>query len=210
MPYRIELPDTRPADDCEGLKKLQKDLLDWAEELFGQRDGGWMICPPDFDLDDDQPHIYYPKPFAKKLVQIKLVPEANDKWPIALYQMAHEVIHLLNPKEKDLETGFRDSANVLEEGVACAFSFYVLRRCNIKVELYKNESKLSYRQAHKLVARLQSGDIAAAKRIRREIPAGTSFSAVTANDLIRIFPCLDRDHAHALTSKFCRDNSEFP
>lgn len=198
MAYRMELPDTRPADDCEGLKKLQKDLLGLAEGLFGQRDGCWMICPPDFDLDDNQPHIYYPKPFAK-IVQIKLVPKANDKWPIALYQMAHEVIHLLNPKENDLETGFRDSANVLEEGVACAFSFYVLYKYGIDVKPFKIASKKSYRCAHKLVARLPKGNISAAKRIRREMPRGTSFSRVTAKDLKRIFPCMDTEHADALT-----------
>ncbi len=209
MDCRIELPNSRPEDDCVALLKLQQDLLGWAEELFGERDTSWTLLAPDFDECECTPHIYYPIPFAT-LVQIKLVPRADLEWPIALYQMAHEVIHLLNPKEKDPVTGFRDTANVLEEGVACAFSFYVLRRCDIDIEPYKSKIKQSYKHAHKLVAILQSDDIAAAKRIRIEMPSGTPFWSITTEDLLRIFPNLDHKHANALTSKFCRDKTEFP
>ena len=207
MGCRIILPTTtKPDDDRENLHKLQCDLLKWAQELFGERDGSWTILPPDFD--ECTPHIFYRIPFAQKLVHIKLVCRARDEWPEALYQMAHEVIHLLNPKKKDLETDCRDTANVLEEGVACAFSYYVLRMCDIDVERYKRVSLPSYKHAHKLVARLQSGDIAAAKRIRREMPA-IPFSSVTTDDLLRIFINLDSEHAEELVSTFSRDKTEF-
>ena len=208
MSCRIELPKTtKPENDRDNLHKIQCELLKWAEDLFGKRDESWTILPPDFD--ECTPHIFYLKPFAQKLVQIRLVCRAHEEWPYALYQMAHEVIHLLNPKQKDFETGSRDTANVLEEGVACAFSFYVLRMCDIDVEQFKRKSLPSYKHAHKLVARLKSGDIAAAKRIRRELPSSTPFQRVTKDDLLCIFPNLDPKHADALTDKFERDKTDF-
>lgn len=216
MDYRIDVPTTgRPDDrDNNNLQKLQCDLLEWAEEQFGERDGCWTILRPDFDectpYDERTPHIFYRKPFEQKLVQIKLVRRAHNDWPTALYQMAHEVIHLLNPKEKDLVTGCRETANVLEEGVATAFSFYVLLRCDISVSKFKSCIHPPYERAHKLLRRLPGGDIAAAKRIRRELPTGTSFSSVTSEDLKRIFPDVDPKHADELISKFCRNKTEFP
>ena len=206
MNCRVVLPDTRPVDDSEGLLKLQQDLLLWAEDLFGERDKTWRILPPMFD--HGTPNIFYLNPESLKLVMIKLVARAREDWTIALYQMAHEVIHLLNPNRPDASNG--STASVLEEGVACAFSFYVLRWCGIDVSEFKTHSLPSYKHAHSQVRRLPKGDIAAAKLIRREMPPRTGFSSVTSDDLKRVFPNLDAEHAEALTSKFCRDKTEFP
>ncbi len=202
MNYRIELPDTRPADDHEGLARLQNQLLGWAEELFGKRDTCWTPVPPIFG--NRNPHTYYPDPAALKLVQVKLGRTAREKWTRVLYQMAHEVIHLLNPRR-----GCK--ANNLEEGVACAFSAYVQRRCGITGENFVRDDHDAYLYAYKLVRRLPSGSISAPKRIRKEMPAGTSFSSVTSEDLKRIFyPKVCTELADALTSTFCRDKTEFP
>ena len=99
---------------------------------------------------------------------IKPVGGAREKWTIALYQMAHEVIHLLNPNRPD--PGLGGNANNLEEGVACAFSYYVQRMCGIEGSDFVRLNHPAYENAHRLVRRLPSGDIAAAKRIRREMP----------------------------------------
>ena len=58
MDFRIVLPESRPEDDNEALVKLQQDLLNWAEEIFGDRDTG-LILPPMFDFVM-KPHIFYP------------------------------------------------------------------------------------------------------------------------------------------------------
>jgi hypothetical protein len=150
------------------------------------------------------PHIFFPDPTELKLAMIKLVRGAREKWTIVLYQMAHETVHLLNPVHPK-----QGKANYLEEGVACAFSAYVQRRCGITGIDFVRDNLPAYKHAHRLVRRLPTGDIAAARRIRREMPLGTSFSSVTAEDLKRIFcPKLTAEHADALTITFCRDKTE--
>ena len=182
---------------------MQQDLLDWAEELFGKRDMTWNLCPSMFG--ERNPHIFPPDPEPLRLVMIKLGRGAHEKWTIALYQMAHEVIHLLNPLHPK-----QGKASYLEEGVACCFSSYVQRRSSKQGSDFLRDNLPVYQYAQKLVKRLPCGDIAAAKRIRKEMPPGTSFSSVTAKDLLRIFSTLNIEHAEALTSRFDRDNTEFP
>ncbi len=147
MRYRIVLPDTRPEEDPEALLKLQQDLLAWAEELFGERDMTWNLLPPMFG--DRNPHVFYPDPESLNLVMVKLGRGAREKWTFALYQMAHEVVHLLNPKRGR-------HANNLEEGAACAFSYYVQRICGITGSRFVRHSHSKYEYVHNLVKRLPS------------------------------------------------------
>ena len=183
------------------MLKLQQELLAWAEELFGERDMTWNLLPPMFG--DRNPHIFYPDPESLKLVMVKLGRGAREKWTLVLFQLSHEVIHLLNPKR-----GCK--ANNLEEGVASAFSYYVQRRSGIVEPDFVRHDRPAYKCVHSLVRRLPTGDIAAAKRIRREMPPGTPFSSISTDDLRRIFPDVDAEHADALASMFCRDKTEFP
>ena len=207
MGCRIVLPATRPEDDSQNLQKLQHDLLIWAEELFGERDTSWNLLPqPTFG--NRYPHIFYPDPASLRLVMIKLGRGAREKWTIVLFQLAHEVIHLLNPHRPD--PGERPVTSYLEEGVACAFSSYVQHMCSITGIDFVRDDLPSYVYAHRLVKRLPKGNIAAAKRIRSEMPPGTPFLSITREHLLRIFPNLDREHADALTSMFQRDETEFP
>lgn len=203
MSYRLTLPHTRPEDDPAALEKLQSDLLNRAEELFGERDTSWNLCPPMFGTRN--PHIFFPDSEDLKLVQIKLGRGARDKWTIVLYQMAHEVIHLLNPLHPE-----QGKANYLEEGVACAFSAYAQRRCGITGSDFVRDNLPAYEYALKQVKRLPKGGVSAAQRIRQEMPVGTSFSSVTSKDLLRIFPRLNKVHADTLTAKFERDRTKFP
>ncbi len=206
MGCRIVLPETRPEDDSQNLPKLQHDLLIWAEELFGERDTSWNLVPQPM-FGNRNPHIFYPDPASLKLVMIKLGRGAREKWTKVLFQLAHEVIHLLNPNRPD--PGECPVTSYLEEGVACAFSSYVQRMCGITGIDFVRDDLPAYVYAHRLVKRLPKGNIAAAKRIRREMPPGTSLSAVTTKHLLQIFPNLDMEHADALASMFERDKTEF-
>ena len=205
MNPRIALPKTRPEDDHEGLYKMQQDLLHWAEEQFGERDLSWSLIPPVFGCEN--PRIFYPDHVSLKLVMIKLGRGAREKWTKVLFQLAHEVIHLLNPNRPD--PGECPVATYLEEGVACAFSSYVQRMCGITGIDFVRDDLPAYVYAHRLVKRLPKGNIAAAKRIRREMP-GIPFSSVTTDDLQCIFPKMDVEHANALIARFDRDKMEFP
>ncbi len=205
MGCRVVLPTSgRPdARDNDNLEKLQYDLLEWAEELFGERDTSWTLLAPDFDECECTPHIFFPDHKESKLVQIKLGCGARKKWNIVLFQMAHEVIHLLNPRK-----GCK--ANNLEEGVACAFSAFVQRRCIIIGADFVRDNLCAYKYARRLVRRLPQGDIAAAKLIRKEMPAGSSFSSVSKVNMQRIFPEIDTHLADELSTTFDRDRTEFP
>ena len=201
MNCRIVLPNTRPEDDNEALLKLQEDLLLWAEDLFGERDKNWHILPPMFE--SGHPHTFYVDHDTINLIKVKIGGRARDKWTFALYQMAHEVIHLLNPRRGC-------NANNLEEGVASAFSYYVQRRCGIVKPRFVEHNHPAYKYVHKLMSRLPCGDIAAAKRIRREMPAGSPFSSVTSVSLQRIFPTIETEHAEELARKFDRNKTVYP
>ncbi len=201
MGCRIVLPATRPEDDSQNLPNLQHDLLIWAEELFGERDQSWHILPPMFVTG--YPHTFYVDHSSYNLVMIKLSENAREKWTFALYQLAHEVIHLLNPRP-----GCK--ANNLEEGVACAFSYYVQRRCGIAMPRFVNHNHPAYEYVHDFVKQLPKGDIAGAKRIRQEMPTGRSFSGVSSVNLKRIFPGIRTELAEELTRKFDRDRSDYP
>jgi len=206
MKPRIILPKTRPEDDHDGLIRMQKDLLYWAEELYGGRDTSWNLAPQPM-FGNRNPHIFYPDPASLKLVMIKLGQGAREKWTKALFQLAHEVIHLLNPNRPD--PGECPVTNYLEEGVACAFSSYVQRRCGITGNDFVRDNLPAYIYALRLVTQLPKGNIAAARRIRREMPPGTPFSSVSKDDLLCIFPDLDLKHADALTNEFERDKTDF-
>jgi hypothetical protein len=87
-------------------------MLSRAESLYGPRDSSWTILGVEF-APNPPPMIWYPG--NCKHIAIRLAPNALNSEAVALYQLAHECIHLLAP------TG-SNKANVLEEGVATAFA----------------------------------------------------------------------------------------
>ncbi|MYE26158.1 MAG: hypothetical protein F4X87_02860 [Chloroflexi bacterium] len=200
MACRIDVPKTgRPDKDHENLQKLQCDLLEWAEDLFGERDTSWDLIPqPVFGRTN--PKIFFPGDRSLRLVRIKLSPKACDKWTFALFQIAHEVIHLLNPLPKD-----EGKANNLEEGVACAFSYHVQDLNGIVEPDFVSHNHPAYMYAHCLTNNLPGGAIAGAQRIRQGMPTGSSFSSISKVNLQRIFPGISKEFADELTRKFDRN-----
>lgn len=92
------------------------DMLTFAEELFGARNKQFTILGIEFN--DSGPRIWYPK--SKENIVIQLSLEALNSETLALYQLAHECIHLLSPSGSA-------NANVLEEGLAVYFSWWYLK-----------------------------------------------------------------------------------
>lgn len=168
-------------------------LLTQAEEVLGERDKNWTILGADVGTEPF-PHIFYPSTGTKQVCILL----ANDvATPIqAIYQLAHEVIHLLNPK------GGR-SASVLEEGVATWFSRTESQRVNPSYSAVVQVE--SYQQALELAEPLMLNPDPLRKWRSR---TGRGLSDVSAQELRELYPDLSEADAAALASPFNRDLQE--
>jgi len=133
------------------------EALHLAEQLFGERDKSYTILGVEFVLAD-RPQIWYPGNRKHVIIQLS----ANsllDEFQ-ALYQLAHETIHLLSPLGNK-------SANILEEGLATYFSEWYLNRLGQtkwKPELQK------YQEALDLTKSLLRIDNGIVKKVREIEP----------------------------------------
>lgn len=101
-------------------------FLEYAETAFGERDKSWTILGVEFGPKAN-PQTWYPNFPKRKDVVVQMSMNAADDETTAIYQLAHECIHLLSP------TGDQMSL-VLEEGLATAFSEDVVKQiCGVSV-----------------------------------------------------------------------------
>ena len=177
--------DSSPQDAPPALWALQQDLLALAEHLLGPRDRSKQICQPVFNHDG---------PFLRNTPHLDgafavLSLNAAGYWPTAIYEMAHETVHLLNP--------IAGETNFLEEGIAVAFSMYALDAYSLPPF---ETPVVSYTEALKLVRALAPDVFAAGRRIRESAGA---LSKATQRDLAILFPAVDR-------AILCRLSQPFP
>jgi Zn-dependent peptidase ImmA (M78 family) len=92
-------------------------LLFEAETRFGQRNRDWTLLGIEFS--GDVPQVWYPG--NRHYISIILSDDARTNPHRALFQLAHEVIHVLAP------TGGRCSL-MIEEGLATFFSMEISAR----------------------------------------------------------------------------------
>jgi hypothetical protein len=90
-------------------------MLHQAEVEYGQRDRSYTLLGVEFR--DGVPQVWFPENRKDVVVQLGL--GAMQDPVIALFQLAHEVIHLLDPRP--------GAANYLEEGVAADFQQRFIR-----------------------------------------------------------------------------------
>lgn len=183
----VKLPTTEPKSDPVGLWAVQLHLLRIAEDLLGPRDPSKALWQPQFE--GAGPNVRFS--LDRRSVFAELSTNGESYWPTALYELAHETVHLLDP-------GLLGTANYLEEGIAVAFSIYAQHLyCVGRVQTPSEGSK--YSLALKLVSALPGQPLLCAGRIRRDVGR---FSAVTPQDLVRLFPNMNQQFANALTRKF--------
>ena len=163
-------PDASPVD----LWRVQNEILAVAESLLGPRDCSKHICQPVFK--DDGPYLINTKDGACAA----LSNNAAGYWPTAVYELAHETVHLLNPVE--------GTTNWLEEGVAVAFSVHVSNTMTPHKMAPADGS--SYDKALKLVHHLAEPCFDAATRIRQK---SGSLSGATEETLHTLFPTVEED-----------------
>jgi hypothetical protein len=109
----------------------------------------------------------------------------------ALYQLAHERIHLLAP------SGGKQ-ANVLEEGLSTHFAAgYVRETCGVDMPYTLS----SYANARALVERLLESDGSIVRALREKQPA---MYRLTAQDIVGLRPDVPQELAEELTRHFAR------
>ena len=183
----MQLPQTSPRNDPVALWAFQQNLLSIAEADLGARDASKKIYQPGFT--DDGPHICNTPELDGAFAELSRNSECY--WPTAIYEMAHETVHLLNPVP--------GNGNYLGEGVAVAFSVYVQTLFGLQPQPI---GLASYQHALELVCRLPNGPLEAARQIRAAVGA---LSQVTAQHLEDLFPDVDRETLSNLAAPFVRN-----
>ena len=176
-----------PGDTPGDLWAVQLQLLELAEDALGPRDATKKIYQPEFA--DDGPFIRNTPNLDGAFAELSR--NAESYWPTAIYELAHETVHLLNPKPGD--------GNWLSEGIAVAFS--------IHAQLYfkltpQGIGMQSYRRSLELVSRLPCGPLVAGRSIRS---ACGSLDSATKSILTELFPSVDSELLAELCNPFVRD-----
>ena len=166
-----------------------------AEKEYGTRDKTWTILGIDFSAKG-QPQVWYP--FSgrdAKFIAIQLTQGAANKKKKALFQLAHESIHLLSPN------GPGEKSSVLEEGLATYFSIHSLESTGVKINAKYIGSK-PYTQAYILVSQLYKLHKDTGARIKALREKGHTLSNISKGELMKSFPKIDEKLASLLTQQF--------
>ena len=179
-----------PKDDAVALWSLQQTLLSMAEHLLGPRDSAKKIYQPIFNNAG---------PFIRNTPNMdgafaELSPNAAGYWPTAVFELAHETVHLLNPTA--------GGTNFLEEGIAVAFSQFAMERYGWQPY---EPSIASYVEALRLVRLLPADTLVAGRKVRT---LACSLGDATPENMGRLFPTADPAILRRLTRPFpLRENA---
>lgn len=170
------------------------DALAYAEERYGQRDMSWTLLGVEFAATE-APQIWYPSMGRGRNIVVQLTEPAARNEKQALFQLSHEVIHLLSPNGPDLR------ASVLEEGLAAYNSIEYVRATGLAIAPSYISSP-SYEAAYASVVELEAAhpDFAAGIRRLRETHGG--LSGLSAGDLSAVFPRISTALAQRLAKPF--------
>ena len=179
-----------PISDGLGTSALwivQLQLLGLAENSLGLRDSSKTIYQPAFA--DDGPYIRNTPNLDGAFAELSR--NAETYWPTVVYELAHETVHLLNPKP--------GVGNWLSEGIAVAFSNFALRRFNLEPH---STDMQSYRRALSLVSGLAYDPLVAGRCIRA---ACGSLNTADQSILGNLFPGVDSEILTELCKPFVRN-----
>jgi len=159
-------------------------MLRLLEDRYGPRDRSFTILG--FEFCGDVPQIWFPGNCQHVVIQLTL--SAMNDLVRAVYQLAHEAVHLLDPV-------VFGCSSVFEEGVATLFSLEYAR----SIEPTYAPSHPRYDAAAQLARRALElrPDVVRVLRGR-----GIRLSGITPGDLVAECPQLAREMAQALCSRF--------
>ena len=163
-------------------------FLTQAEGLFGPRDPSFTILGIELvDSEDVSSQIWYPPSHEdRKHVIVHLSAGALRCEQLALWELAHECVHLIDPSRLE-------QATVLEEGLAVWFQ-------NKEVGKEFMSENGSYADAERLVLPLMDSLPGAIRRMRQE--KGVTLCDITAELLREYCPHLSLSLCRKLVEAF--------
>ncbi len=179
-----------PNDSPTNVLSLQWTLMAFAESILGIRDRTKTIYQPVFT--DHGPNIRNTPNLDGAFAELSR--NAEGYWPTVVNELAHETVHLLNPKPGD--------GTWLSEGVAVAFSNYAQRQFKLEPQ---SISMPSYRRALELASELPPHPLAAGRRVRE---ACGSLDNASQSILETLFPAVAPETLTELCNPFERDWSD--
>lgn len=169
-------------------------VLRFVESRFGQRDMSWTLLGVEF-TSQPAPQVWYPTfDGISDTVIIQLSKSAATDETRALFQLSHEVVHLLSP------AGPGARASVLEEGLATYVSLDYLAAIDRAVPVTYIDAP-RYERAYREVARL-AGRPDFEDGIKRLRVRTGGLSGLSPIDLQRVWPGLSGEDARTLASDF--------
>ena len=180
-------------DDKSKLVDRLIEMLHTAQKFFGPRDLSYTIQSIEFYPEES--NISYLKKNPRHIM-IVLNSSTSTDILLACDNLAHETVHLLAP------TGGRDGTN-LEEGVACYFADYYVKKKLNQCPIPLGEADGEYKRALKAVTPLLDKDIYCVGRLRERQP---SFQDMTREDIIKVFPNLESKDVDFLLENFYKDS----
>lgn len=152
------------------INELATNLISLAERMFGTMTSDWKYRGIEFN--DHPPYLaYYP---AHGEVAISLSLKTIDDDIQLIFQLAHEVCHLLYPA-MDKQTATAAPSNVINEGISTFFSIFTLRSFfgDETADMARDNLMLhapNYFAAYELILNLTNRDEDAVKKIRKIQP----------------------------------------
>ena len=132
------------------LAQLTSVFLTEIEKLFGPRDPKFTYVGLEFDTSHDaKPRIWFPHTGypgretnePSRHVNIRLTGNAQNDANLAIWQLAHECVHLIDPWNIEVEGR---TSNVLEEGLATWYQNTIVQGVSL-------DDDPSYKEAKTLV-----------------------------------------------------------
>ncbi len=169
-------------------------ILRFVEDRYGPRDRGWTLLGIEF-TSRKAPQVWYPTyDGVGDSIIIQLTESAATDETQALFQLAHEVVHLLSP------AGPGKRASVLEEGLATYVSLQYLAAIGRAVTpAYIDAPR--YARAYRIVAALaERPDFADGIRALRT--RTDRLSGIAPIEMQRAWPGLTGEEARRLAADF--------
>jgi hypothetical protein len=170
-------------------------ILEDYEQRLGPAARRYRLLGIEF-TSGPRPRIWYPNfGSGPKSVIIQLTQRARRDRGLALFQLAHEAFHLLNPVKPGAHT------SVLEEGLASYFAARYVEDSMTKARTARL-SEPAYRNAFHHVAALAARHPDFTERLRRLRELKGGFSRVSPDELRAAFPHIKAREASILASRF--------
>ncbi len=150
------------------IETLVDELIDSSITLFGNPIGDWVFTQ--LEIKDAGPSLLYYSDDGEVSICLsnKII---NDNSQL-IFQLSHEICHLLHPS-KEYPSLFENKTLVINEGVSTYFSIFSMEKyCNAKEITIRNLNigNNNYYDAYVLVDQLLQIDFSAIKKLREVQP----------------------------------------